>query len=322
MRVGAPRATQGAVPRVDSDGQPACERCGRRLSKCKGTKYRDGSGLCCSRCYKLREGLRSATAPASAPASDRSHKRKHPTASAAPAVPFPPLSPLPLHLQATFTTHRWSLQPSTRNSRSITTGWLLLATSNELKRWEEKRGGYSAHETDMPLMCSHMDELRVRLRSSSDALARTMLRSLHVDTSQLQLNSIRLNRAAAGQGLQNVHFDVTEYDLATKSFTVLLYITPTESTAVPTAPLAELRDTFTVGEHRPPKKALQKLQRSEFYTTRVEAGALLVFNAAVPHYGVANPDLHDRYVLFLHYSPRHIPLHDTEEQRYPHGVKD
>lgn len=40
----------------------------------------------------------------------------------------------------------------------------------------------------------------------------------------------------------------------------------------------------------------------------------------VPHFGIANLDLHDRFVLFLHFSPSGSPLHDTEEQRYPHGV--
>jgi hypothetical protein len=49
---------------------------------------------------------------------------------------------------------------------------------------------------------------------------------------------------------------------------------------------------------------------------------MLVLNCAVPHYGVANPDQHDRYVLFLLFYPAASPTPDTEEQRYPHGVED
>jgi hypothetical protein len=195
-----------------------------------------------------------------------------------------------------------------------------LAISTELKNWEEKRGGFFQHSTHDSLICSHLDELRVRLRSSSEALGRSVLHGVEVDATSLQLVDIKLLRAAAGKGLQEVHYDVREYEKAVQCYTVLLYLTPTESTAVPKLPLSELRDTFTEGEKKPTAAALKKLQQDNFHTWRVDAGDLLAFNAAVPHFGVANPDPHDRLVLFLHFSPRGTPLHDTEEQRYPHGV--
>ena len=226
----------------------------------------------------------------------------------------------PLHLQLTFPTHGWALQPGHRNSRALAAGWLTLATSTELKNWEEKRGGFYQHSTHDSLVCSHLDELRVRLRASSEALGRSVLHGVEVDATTQQLVDIKLLRAAAGKGLQEVHYDVPEYEKAVQCYTVLLYLTQTESTAVPKLPLSELRDTFTEGEKKPTAAALKKLQRNNFHTWRVEAGDLLAFNAAVPHFGVANPDLHDRFVLFLHFSPRGTPLHDTEEQRYPHGV--
>ena len=50
-------------------------------------------------------------------------------------------------------------------------------------------------------------------------------------------------------------------------------------------------------------------------------GDMLVLNCAVPHYGVANPDEQDRYVLFLLSYPSSSHKPDTEEQRYPHGVR-
>jgi hypothetical protein len=147
-----------------------------------------------------------------------------------------------------------------------------------------------------------------------------VLHGVEVEATALQLVDIKLLRAAPGKGQQEVHYDVPEYESAVQCYTVLLYLTPTESTAVPKLPLSELRDTFTEREKRPSPSALQKLQRENFHTCRVDAGDLLAFNAAVPHFGVANPDLHDRHVLFLHFSPRGTPLHDTENQRYPNGV--
>jgi len=51
--VGVPRATLGAIARRDSDGQPACELCGRRLSKVKHT-HRHGPGHACHPRCKAR----------------------------------------------------------------------------------------------------------------------------------------------------------------------------------------------------------------------------------------------------------------------------
>ena len=105
-------------------------------------------------------------------------------------------------------------------------------------------------------------------------------------------------------------------------FTVLIYLTPTLSTAIPTLPMEEMRHCFTEGEKRPSAAALKFLSRGKFQSERVAAGDMLTLNCAVPHYGVANPDEHDRFVLFLLFFPSSSPTPDTEEQRYPHGVKD
>ena len=54
----------GPSPRVDSSGWPACELCGRRLSKCKGKLHLLPPGKICSPCYKVREGYQPATGAA------------------------------------------------------------------------------------------------------------------------------------------------------------------------------------------------------------------------------------------------------------------
>jgi hypothetical protein len=103
---------------------------------------------------------------------------------------------------------------------------------------------------------------------------------------------------------------------------VLIYLTDTISTAVPTQSIKELRHCFSDGEKKPSAAALRFLSRDRFYTERVTPGTMLAFNCVVPHFGEANPDEHDRYVLFLLFFPSSFPMPDTEEQRYPHGVKD
>lgn len=46
----AGRAASCAAPRVDPDGQPACERCGRRLSKVKHHRPHSPGRACAPRC--------------------------------------------------------------------------------------------------------------------------------------------------------------------------------------------------------------------------------------------------------------------------------
>ena len=196
--VGAPWVCAGPDARVDSVGKPACEICGRRLSKCKGKLYQHGPGKICSPCYKVREGYQAPPVSVASSPPARSHKRQ---AGSSPSAPSPqpvaallPLVQPPLHLQLTFPTQGWSLQPGHRNSRALASSWLTLATSTELKRWEEKRGGFYQHDTHRSLVCSHLDELRVRLRASSEALGRSVLHDVEVDATTLQLVDIKLQR--------------------------------------------------------------------------------------------------------------------------------
>jgi len=198
---------------------------------------------------------------------------------------------------------------------------LQLARDNELKQWEIKRGGFYQHDTAPSLKCSFLDEKRVRLHQSADHIARTQLALVGVNVASLNLAAVKLLRSSYGEGLQEIHYDITTYDQAIKCFTVLIYLTDTLSTAIPTLPMSEMRHCFTDGEKRPSPEALKFLSREKFQSKRVIAGDMLVLNCAVPHYGVANPDEQDRYVLFLLYYPSSSHKPDTEEQRYPHGVR-
>jgi hypothetical protein len=47
---------------------------------------------------------------------------------------------------------------------------------------------------------------------------------------------------------------------------------------------------------------------------------MLALRCITAHWGEANPDDSQRYVLFMLFSPSASRKPDTEEQRYPHGV--
>ena len=163
-----PLVTAGSAPRKDAAGWPACECCGTRWTRCKGKLYKHGAGKICQRCHNISTGRQAApTSTTVATTSARSHKRKQPSAPAVtvaqPLSPLPPLPPpSPFH-QPLWHSHGWALRASTRSSRGAAASWLELAQSDELKQWERKRGGFYQHNTHPSLVCSFLDEKRVRL---------------------------------------------------------------------------------------------------------------------------------------------------------------
>ncbi len=322
MCVGASLVIVGSRPRVDSAGWPACEKCGARLNRVKHHRAYGAGRACTPRCKPPKRAIDGAALEPPPPV--RSPKRAPSDSGKQQSTPAVVIAPPPpsTSLQPSLHTHGWSRRPSSRTSRAAAASWLELALDRELDQWEQKRGGFYQHDTALSLRCSFLDEKRVRLRHSAERIARAELSTLGVDATSLRLAAIKLLRASPGEGLQEIHYDITVYARAVCCFTVLLYLTPTLSTAVPLLPLADLRHTFTEGEKLPSAAARKILSRDKFQSERVTTGDMLVFNCAVPHYGVANPDVHDRYVLFLCFSPSNAPTPDTEEQRYPHGVID
>jgi hypothetical protein len=148
------------------------------------------------------------------------------------------------------------------------------------------------------------------------------MRKLDVDTSKLRLAAVKLLRTSHGRGQQEIHYDIREYSLAIRCYTVLMYLTPTLSTAMPMQPMKAIRCCFTDGEKLASEAALKLITRDKFVSTRVEAGDMMICNCAVPHWGVNNPDQRDRHVLFHLFYPSDAPMPDTDYQRYPFGVTD
>jgi len=311
--------TDGSKARVDSAGWPICELCPARLNRVKHTRPHGPGRACSPRCKNPPSISSSAHIARATPS--RSHRQKAPSigrfTAAQPAVSIaPPPPPIWQSLQQ----QGWKQLVSSRRSRALCRSWLELANEDCLSEWEIKRGGYYQHDTTKSLICSHRDDQRVRLRSSADSTARQLLHESSIDATLLDLTAIKLLRSDSGAGEQSIHFDITQYDLAIQCFTVLFYLTDTTSTAVPTVPLADLRDTFTEGEKHPSATAKAKLTDARLHTERVSAGDAMIINCACPHKGKANPDDGRRYVLFLLFYPKRASKPDTEEQRYPMGV--
>jgi len=195
-----------------------------------------------------------------------------------------------------------------------------LIDCGELRGWEEKRGKFYQLDAHAQLDCSHMDQLRVSLCSGTEAFFRQSLRNHGIDPSQLQMGDLKLMGSDLGDGLQEIHCDMTDPDLAAKSHTCLLYLTHTLSTAVPIAPHSDERHAACYVADAATVRNSKLLQRKCFSSCTVSPGDHLLLRGDCPHFGVANPNVARRYVLFACFSPKKRPKPDTEEQRYPHGV--
>ena len=324
---GAPWVCAGPSARVDSVGKPACELCGKRLSKCKGKLHTHGPGKMCQSCYDKHRGKVAATAPvppatllpAAAPAVQASISSPAPPPGK-PAAPNQALPPLLLHDMPTMASNCWSLTRTVRRSSLLALKWKELIDSGELRAWEEKRGKFWQLDTKFQLLCSHMDQLRVSLRHGTEAFFRQSLRDHSIDSDPLRLVDIKLLRCAQGEGLQEIHCDIPDPTLAALSYTCLLYLVDTLSTAVPVAPHSADRQAACYQADAATVRLKLLLRRADFCSCAVFPGDHMLLRCDCPHFGVANPNAAPRYVLFVCFAPKKRPRPDTEDQRYPQGV--
>jgi hypothetical protein len=207
-----------------------------------------------------------------------------------------------------------------RRSSLLALKWKELIDSGELCAWEEKRGKFWQLDTEIQLECSHMDQLRVSLRHGTEAFFRQSLRDHSIDADPLRLVDIKLLCCAQGEGLQEIHCDIPDPILAAQSYTCLLYLIDTLSTAVPIAPHSA--DRLAACYQADAASVRHKLlQRKHFSSCAVSPGDHMLLRCDCPHFGVANPNASLRYVLFCCFAPKKHPKPDTENQRYPQGVE-
>ena len=86
--VGAPRATLGATARRDSDRQPVCELCGRRLSKVKHHRPCGVGRACAPRCKPLGASIDGGARPAVAAPAAGPHQSRKRRATSDPGEPL------------------------------------------------------------------------------------------------------------------------------------------------------------------------------------------------------------------------------------------
>jgi ectoine hydroxylase-related dioxygenase (phytanoyl-CoA dioxygenase family) len=151
---------------------------------------------------------------------------------------------------------------------------------------------------------------------------RIHLLSLSVpNVSHLLLHEMTLLRSTTSRGEQAIHFDITDYELARQCFICILYCVDTDSTAVPDSDLSALRNTFKEDEEIVTDDEAALLSDERLVSPRVDAGAMLTFNGALPHKARSNKDAHTRIVVFALFRPQGMAL-DTKNARYPLGAPE
>jgi hypothetical protein len=185
-------------------------------------------------------------------------------------------------------------------------------------QWKEMRAQFFELWMHHPLTCFLLEQKRVRVVSSAEAHGRQLLRDHGVDESALQLSDLGCLRTDYNIGLQEIHSDVQQHRHAAICYFVIVYLHATESTAVANVRADEVDAVWSMAI----PEAKERFQSVEFVTERVSTGDALVMRGTTFHYGIGNPDKRRRYVGFLSFTPKHLPLFDSQEQFYPTGIRD
>ena len=167
-----------------------------------------------------------------------------------------------------------------------------------------------------PLKCPLLEQQRVRVVSSAEALGRQILRDCGVDESALRLSDIGCLRTEPGKGGQEIHSDVQTKQYTCDCYFIILFLHSTESTAVANVPANSLDDVWEMNQ----RQARIRFASVPFITERVGCGDALAMRGTTFHYAVNNPDIYRRYVGFLSYTPKKLPPFDSQLQFYPLGV--
>lgn len=183
--------------------------------------------------------------------------------------------------------------------------------------WTEMRAQFFEQDMRQSLKCSLLEQQCIRVVSSAEVLARELLLSLGADESQLQMSDIGCLRTDHKIGLQEIHADIQKFEYASLCFIVIFYLVDTESTAVADVGKDELDAVWKMNV----RQATHRLDSVRFLTERVLVGDALVMHGKSFHYGVGNPDVYQRFVGFLSFTPKSLPPFDPQEQFYPTGVR-
>jgi hypothetical protein len=310
------------VQKVDKSGKPACEKCERRLSTCKGKLYKRSPGYICQHCHNKEHrppSAAAARAAAAAAAADDPEvtpapKRRRTLSDPGELIEVTPTVKLSALLE-------WGreLYSSTRSTKSLAAAMVEIGAEVKAHQWTGISGSVKEWWMHEALECSRVDQIRISACASLTSIARCYLRQAGVSTDDLVCSDIALMLMHQGEGEQVPHFDVQTYEDACRCWIILLYCTGGRATAVPDSNLADLRETFADGEMTPPPRARALIRENRFHASEVQSGAFMLMNAALPHKAVKHLLPSRRFTAFAFFHPKGKWV-NCRLSRFPNGV--
>jgi hypothetical protein len=204
-----------------------------------------------------------------------------------------------------------------RRSSVLAEAWVKVG--REVMEWDGIDGEALEWWSECSLDRSQVDAIRISARMQTEALARACLREQGVPSEDLVCSDIALMLTHPGDGEQCVHFDVQNYEDASRCYAFILYCSDGRSTAVPESTLAELREAFTDGETLPPPRVQALLHNKRLSVFPVSPGSSLLFRCDLPHKAVEHLEKHNRYAAFAFFHPRG-KWADCKAARFPLGA--
>ena len=219
------------------------------------------------------------------------------------------------HPSAHMKTFQWVLLPPSDKSIAAATAWLEWGNQQPASAWREQRGKWQ--QLNAKDLHSEVDEELWELGYQAGKFF--LLLSLLADGYGLRLSSQKLLRSSPGEGSQDDHCDAATFDEATGCYSVLIYLTDGESTAVPSTPY-DAQAQRICWEMSP---TIADENRIHTATYAVKVGAGMVISHKVVHHAPCNNTQQPRLVLFQHWLPpsRLLNPPDPDLQRLPYGLK-
>jgi hypothetical protein len=209
---------------------------------------------------------------------------------------------------------QWVLFPPTEESIAAVQCWLEWKEQQPSKLWKQQRNLW--YQLNATSLVEHDDEL---WQSGYEAGKAFLLFAILAAGYDLRLVSQKLLLSHPGEGLQDDHCDASSLEEAAGCYSVLIYLTDGDSTAVPSTPYdAEAeRICWQLSDAGAAKKRIPTA------THPVKAGAGMVISHKVVHHGPRNDTQQPRLVLFQHWVPsgRAFDPPDADLQRVPYGLQ-
>jgi hypothetical protein len=189
--------------------------------------------------------------------------------------------------------------------------WLRWKDERSSSDWESMRGGW--FQANAARVDSAMQE-------RSESFGRLLLvQALGAAAYALELRSEKLMSSPPGQGLQNEHCDAATLQEALACYTVILYLTAGDSTALPSRPYD--KEAQRIVWQLSADAAAKNIAKLQIETHAVLPGCALVLSHAVLHHGPRNKTVADRITLFQQWVPvRRADTPDADYQRVPLGL--